>query len=107
MLLRISLLLVLIANILWAGLTLGVALDGDGNFGVVCFFGSIQIAIAIACLGGLHTSIASSVPVNSHASFETPEAAPTASRIGRSTNHALITKKKYTNDVTTARTSSA
>ena len=44
---------------------------------------------------GLQISIAVSVPAKSHRRFDVPEAAPTASRIGRRTNHPLNTKKKY------------
>src|SRR5262249_41034920 len=56
---------------------------------------------------GLSASVAASVPANIHGSLPTPDAAATASRIGRNTKYALSKKKKNANDVSTARTSTA
>ncbi len=55
---RVFLTIVLVADLVCAGMVAGVVMDGGGDRGVVAFFGGIQLAVAIACLGGLHTSIA-------------------------------------------------
>ena len=55
---------------------------------------------------GLKSSVAVSVPANSHGSCCTPDAAATASRMGRRTKYPLNTKKKNTNDINIALCSS-
>src|SRR5438045_8949053 len=56
---------------------------------------------------GLQISVSTRVPAKSQGSFDTPDAAATASRIGRMTNQLLSTQKKNANDTSADATSSS
>src|ERR1044072_3263725 len=56
---------------------------------------------------GWKSSVPVSVPAKSHGSWDTPDAAATASRMGRNTYQLLRTQKKYANETNIARTSSS